>query len=89
MARRRLGVVAARRDVTFQKYVRRAVERQLAEDTVDGTSADAPPFPWSIAQWTATGNRKAAAGSAAVQVEPFMPPAPARPAWRGSAHPSW
>jgi hypothetical protein len=30
--RRRLRVVAARRDLTLQEYVRRAVERQLAED---------------------------------------------------------
>ncbi len=30
--RRRLRMVAARRDLTLQEYVRRAVERQLAED---------------------------------------------------------
>jgi hypothetical protein len=30
--RRRAKVAAARRDVTLQQYVRRALERQLAED---------------------------------------------------------
>lgn len=48
--RRRLRVVAARSDVTLQEYVRRAVERQLAEDAPAAIRAeDDPVLPelWS------------------------------------------
>jgi hypothetical protein len=41
--RRRLRVIAARRDVTLQQYVRRAVERQLAEDAPAALRADDDP----------------------------------------------
>lgn len=41
--RRRLRVVAARRDVTLQEYIRRAVERQLAEDTPATLRAEDDP----------------------------------------------
>jgi hypothetical protein len=40
---RRLRVVAARRDMTLQKYVRRAVERQLDEDAADALRAEDDP----------------------------------------------
>ena len=42
--RRRLRVVAARRDMTLQKYVRRAVERQLAEDAPDTLRSEDDPI---------------------------------------------
>ena len=42
--RRRLRVVAARRDMTLQKYVRRAVERQLAEDAPDALRSEEDPI---------------------------------------------
>ncbi len=41
--RRRLRVVAARSDVTLQEYVRRAVERQLAEDAPAAIRAEDDP----------------------------------------------
>ena len=41
--RRRLRVVAARRDLTLQEYVRRAVERQLDEDAADALRAEDDP----------------------------------------------
>ena len=41
--RRRLRVVAARRDLTLQKYVRRAVERQLTADTVEALRSEDDP----------------------------------------------
>lgn len=41
--RRRLRVVAARRDLSLQEYVRRAVERQLAEDTPAALRAEDDP----------------------------------------------
>lgn len=42
--RRRLRVVAAQRDMTLQKYVRRAVERQLAEDAPDALRSEDDPI---------------------------------------------
>ncbi|MBX3023585.1 hypothetical protein KF840_01605 [bacterium] len=41
--RRRLRTIAARRDLTLQEYVRRAVERQLAEDAPSALRADDDP----------------------------------------------
>ena len=41
--RRRLRMVAARRDLTLQEYVRRAVERQLAEDAPAALRAEDDP----------------------------------------------
>jgi hypothetical protein len=41
--RRRLRVVAARRDLSLQEYVRRAVERQLAEDAPAALRAEDDP----------------------------------------------
>jgi hypothetical protein len=41
--RRRMRVVAARRDLTIQEYVRRAVERQLAEDARAALRAEDDP----------------------------------------------
>jgi hypothetical protein len=41
--RRRLRIIAARSDVTLQEYVRRAVERQLAEDTPTAIRAEDDP----------------------------------------------
>jgi hypothetical protein len=41
--RRRLRTVAARRDLTLQEYVRRAVERQLAEDAPSALRAEDDP----------------------------------------------
>jgi hypothetical protein len=41
--RLRLRVVAARRDLTLQEYVRRAVERQLAEDGPTALRAEDDP----------------------------------------------
>jgi hypothetical protein len=42
--RRRLRVVAARRDLSLQEYVRRAVERQLAEDAPAALRAEDDPI---------------------------------------------
>lgn len=36
-------MIAARRDLTLQEYVRRAVERQLAEDAPSALRADDDP----------------------------------------------
>ncbi len=41
--RKRLRLVAARRDLTLQEYVRRAVERQLAEDAPVAIRAEDDP----------------------------------------------
>lgn len=41
--RRRLRVVAARRDLSLQEYVRRAIERQLAEDAPAALRAEDDP----------------------------------------------
>lgn len=41
--RRRLRLVAARRDLSLQEYVRRAVERQLAEDAPAALRAEDDP----------------------------------------------
>jgi len=41
--RRRLRVVAARHDLSLQEYVRRAVERQLAEDAPAALRAEDDP----------------------------------------------
>jgi hypothetical protein len=41
--RRRLRVVAARRDLSLQEYVRRAVERQLADDAPAALRAEDDP----------------------------------------------
>ena len=41
--RRRMRIVAARRDLTPQEYVRRAVERQLAEDAPTAIRAEDDP----------------------------------------------
>ena len=41
--RRRLRVVAARHDLTLQEYMRRAVERQLAEDAPAALRAEDDP----------------------------------------------
>jgi hypothetical protein len=41
--RRRLRTIAARRDLTLQEYVRRAVERQLAEDAPSALRAEDDP----------------------------------------------
>ncbi len=42
--RRRAKVAAARRDVTLQQYVRRALERQLAEDMPHAMHAAGDPL---------------------------------------------
>ncbi len=41
--RRRLRLAAARQDLTLQEYVRRAVERQLAEDAPAALRAEDDP----------------------------------------------
>ena len=41
--RRRVRIVAARRDLTLHEYVRRAVERQLAEDAPTALRAEDDP----------------------------------------------
>jgi predicted DNA-binding protein len=41
--RRRAKIAAARREVTLQQYVRRAIEKQLAEDLPDAIHAADDP----------------------------------------------
>ena len=41
--RRKLRIVAARRDLTLQEYIRRAVERQLTEDAATTLRAEDDP----------------------------------------------
>lgn len=41
--RRRVRLAAARRDLTLQEYVRRALDRQLEEDDVDALKAVEDP----------------------------------------------
>ena len=41
--RRKVRIAAARRDLTLQEYVRRAVERQLAEDAPSALRAEDDP----------------------------------------------